>query len=323
MRLKTLEKLGNLYRHAKSAVGYGNKCEARDYYRKIIRLCRKHKIDRQEFYASFSRRQQHQRNPLADGEAVFMHESKLFRRRRVIWEECLFKTVVKYFGCRAFVNSLNNIKIVVGPAPQRRLCIDTFLHLFESARVEAKNYVTQIKSESAATGTAPDRTQQSLLKRSFYYGFAHGMSSRLTSLSAALQAVMLYESSLQEKSAALVVFAGQLDAPNQSALPLPVPKIKREMLDIHAYYAGMSTGNFVALTDALQLVEQAAHGGIREIETLKAAERRRKSQIEEMRLIKNAGGRGFRRVAGNYRYEIITAQPIETFAGVQQSFRFE
>ena len=332
MRYKTLEKLRNLYRHAKSAVGYGNHCEARDYYRKIISICRKHKISRQEFYQSFSararRRRRQKGSPLADGEAVFTRESKMFRRRRVFWEENLFKAIAKFFGCRAYINNFNNIKIAVGPAPQRRLCIDSYLHLYETALAEAKTYVVTVKQQTAEDAPL-DRTKQILLKRSFYYGFAQGVTSRLNSLSAALQSIVQYESAFGEQTTSMVVYNGPSEAPTEKRLPLAAHlKIKREMLDAHAYYAGISAGSFIALDDSLQLVEQTTFAKFREIENAKAEQRRREREIEDMRIIKRNARRRGSRVRGaasahSYRYEIITPNRVETFAGVQQAFRFD
>ena len=168
-KIKIIRKLKKLMLHERSARLVGNAAEADRFAEIIARLRERHNVteeipldDASDQASAFNR---------FGGEPVFKPDSKMFRRKRIVWQEAMFHIICTFFDCRAVVFRGSNLKVVVGEKPERERVIRSYLHLHECAESEAAEYLADFKGEPSADNR--------VRKSSFLHGFAYAVSERL------------------------------------------------------------------------------------------------------------------------------------------------
>jgi hypothetical protein len=253
----------------------------------------------------------------------------LFRRRPVLWEEILAKSVADYFRCQLRVSLLNNLKLICGTPANRKLCKESYLFLHKAALREAADYAD---AEVEVAGSQKTRTERRLLVLSFLFGFAGGLESRLAFLKKAVQSIDEYEREQNMEFNPHAIFlsnAPVLEKKKTGGEQIIKPgqqqkkgKGKVMMLDSGAYFAGMAVGSQTSLSEHLELVENITLTRWNSIEKKKARDRR----TEEMRAFLH-DSRNRRRRGHSYQWlqneEEKPAAAFKPFVGVQQRLRFE
>ena len=205
-----------------------------------------------------------------DGEPVFMPDSKLFRRKRVYWEETLFTAVCLYFDCRPVIYKTTNFKVVVGEPADRKKVIESYLHLDNEARREAGKHL----QDRIARGCHLPQTTQTV-NRSFLLGFSLHLSQRIATFIYNRSELDNFKNKFPEETitrnnqreinplglaVSTKISIGEekekrdaIDKTINALPPPPEPKINVEKIDDETYCAGVDAAEASSLTEAIML----------------------------------------------------------------------
>ncbi len=310
-KIEIIKKLKKLMAHERSARMMGN--EGDNFKHWIEELRTRHNIT-QEIKLD-AETEAHAFDDYG-GEPIFAPDSKLFKKRRIFWEEVLTHNLCVYFGCRTIVFGKNNLKVVVGEKNDRAKVIKSFLHLHETA---IEGYAEFIEPRRHTLSLKEKR----LKRESFLHGFSYGIQQRLEQFKAA-------EAELNQIEKHHGVRPARLDGQTNALVRKESIEVreKREELnheldqmptqreptfteiDEQGFFAGFTTGASCAITDEISLPAKQAFDDLQEVRDVV-----RKKREEELR-VQNYGLHW-------WKYSGTSSTSTTTFSGVQRSLIFE
>ena len=312
-KIKIIKTLKKLMAHERSARLIGNIAEADNFKQKIEELRAKHNITQE---IKLDAATESEAFDDYGGEPVFTPNSKLFRKRRIFWEEALFFNLCVYFDCRPVVFKKNNLKIVVGDKEKRTLVKNSYLHLHAEALRGFGDYLKPIREECSLKEKRRKRT-------SFLIGFGYilqirlesyeNVTNRLTQIEeqTGIVPARFKESTALIKKESIAIHEKreevnrELDQLDQFKTLEP----KVEEIDDDAASAGYLFGAECSLSDEMELPIRQASEDLSEVERLlrQRYEERVNAMPNRMRTYSNW----------------TTASATATYSGVQMSFIFD
>lgn len=166
--IKIVKKILNLIAHQKSAEGYGNFAEAKLYADRAAALKRKHGITQEILNETTQTKER-------NWEFIFDHNHKYFRRRRIIWQEEIAKSLSYFWSCQLGVHVGNNLKTVVGEKMQRRYVVQNYFHFHKEAEIAADKFVG-LNQERLASAS---KNYVRKIRQSFLLGYSAGIYQRI------------------------------------------------------------------------------------------------------------------------------------------------
>lgn len=299
--------------HERSARMIGNVGEADNFKQKIEELRAKHQITQEIKLDATS-----ESEAFDDygGEPVFPPTSKLFKKRRIFWEEALFFNLCVYFDCHPVVFKKNNLKIVIGEKDNRAKVGKTYLHLHAEASSGYADYIKPIRANYSLK-------EKRLMRKSFLIGFGYILQIRLESLQNVTNRLAqienrhnivparFKESTALIKKESIVIkekreeINRELDQMDRTKTTEP----KVEELDDDACMAGYQCGAECSLSDEIELAARQATEDLNEVENM--LRQRYEENINRM-------SNQFRNYS-NWR----KPRASTTYSGVQMSFVFD
>lgn len=133
----------------------------------------------------------------SDREFVFHVGSKLFRRKRIFWQQQIFSPLCPFFDCVGLFQAGSNLKTVIGEKPQRRKVATSYLHLHEGGEELADNYIELVKQPESSVQFINGQTR--LFRQSFLYGFSEGVARRILKANENRSAIADLEALINQK----------------------------------------------------------------------------------------------------------------------------
>ncbi len=194
--IKIARKIMNLLRNAKSLRETGFHQAADKYEESARKLREKHNIKQELLEEEIPR-------PKNLEELVFNVGSKLFRRKRIAWQEAIFESCVFFYDCEGFTFPRSNLKVVSGEEEVRKRFIATYLHFHIEGEKQADNYLTGIKVERARPFPSAEYFNSEFdpqtERRSFLLGFCGDVSQRLNELKQMKEQIEFLEVSINNE----------------------------------------------------------------------------------------------------------------------------
>lgn len=194
--IKIARKIVNLLKNAKSLRQNGFHHAADKYEESARRLKEKHNIKQELLEEEIPR-------PKNLEELVFNVGSKLFRRKRIAWQEAIFESCCKFYHCDGFTFPRSNLKVVSGEKEVRKQFIETYLHFHIEGEKQADIYLTALKVERAhpfpTYETLNEEFDPQTEKRSFLLGFCGGVSQRLNELKRMKEEIEFSETAIENE----------------------------------------------------------------------------------------------------------------------------
>lgn len=271
-KIKIIKTLKKLMAHERSARMLGNVGEADNFKQKIEELRAKHDITQE---IKLDAETESEAFDDYGGEPVFPPTSKLFRKRRIFWEEALFFNLCVYFECRPVCFKKNNLKIIVGEKEQRERVRKSYLHLHAEGLRGYAEYIKPLSQELSLK-------EKLNCRKSFLFGFSYRLQMRLSSLNNIANRLAQFEDKhgiiparLKESTALIrkesIVIKEKREEINRELDELDKVKTsepKVDDLNDDATMAGFWFGSECSLSDEIALAARQASEDLNEVENI-------------------------------------------------------